>query len=254
MRRLFLMLISCCFGFALWCAAPAWADNPGELAIQPEILNIGTFFSGGQVTISGEVPQSQDVMVEIAGPASKGEFDIKGRVGPFWMTRGRAELEGAPSMYVLLLPGDQRWQQEAESLGLGLKNLGKAVSIQADGRSSEDMFDMFVELKKSEGLYEEKNNAVTYAPAENGNRRFTAIYRFPRSTAAGNYTIKATAVDGSAKITEISRSFLVDEVGFTRLVDDLATDRRLTYGILAVVIALFTGGVMGIIFKGGGSH
>jgi hypothetical protein len=254
MRRLFTTLILCCSGFALLCTAPARAGEHGELTIQPEILNIGTFYSGGEVTVSGEVPQGQDVIVEITGPASNGAFDVKGRVGPFWMTRGKAELDGAPSMYVLLLPGDQRWRQEAESMGLGLENLKKEMSIQAAEKSPDELFTMFLDLKKSEGLYIEENNAVSYAPAENGRRRFTATYRFPRSTAAGKYLIKATAVADGAKITELSRTFPVDEVGFTRLVDDLATHRRLTYGILAVAIALFTGAVMGLLFKGGGSH
>lgn len=254
MRRLFLTLFICCSGFALLCTTPARAAEPGGLAVQPEVMNIGTFYSGGRVAISGEVPQGQDVFVEISGPASDQEFDVKGRVGPFWMTRGKAEMDGAPSMYVLLLPGGRHWQQEAESLGLGLENLKKEVSIQAAERSPEDLFTMFLELKKSEGLYVEEESAVTYAPEEDGQRRFTAVYRFPRSTAAGRYTIKATAVADGAKITELSRNFPVDEVGFTRLVDDLATNRRLVYGILAVVIALFTGGVMGVVFKGGGSH
>jgi hypothetical protein len=254
MRRLLLTLIICCSGFALLCAAQAMAADPGGLAVQPEIMNIGTFYSGGQVTVSGEVPQGRDVLVEITGPASNGKFDVKGRVGPFWMTRGKAELDGAPSMYVLLLPADKRWQQEADSLGLGLENLKKEISIQSEGRSAEELFNMFLELKKSEGLYGEEGGAVTYAPAEDGQRRFTAVYHFPRSTAAGKYIIKATEVADGARITELSRTFPVDEVGFTRLVDDLATNRRLAYGILAVVIALFTGAVMGVLFKGGGSH
>jgi hypothetical protein len=254
MRRLLLTLIICCSGFALLHTAPVRAAATGELAIQPEVMNIGTFYSGGRVTVSGEVPQGQDVIVEITGPASNGKFDVKGRVGPFWMTRGKAELDGAPSMYVLLLPGDPHWQEAAESLGLGLENLKKEISIQSEGRSSEELFNMFLELKKSEGLYVEKGGAVTYATADDGRRRFTAVYRFPRSTAAGRYTIKATAVADGAKLTELSRTFPVDEVGFTRLVDDLATNRRLAYGILAVVIALFTGAVMGVVFKGGGGH
>jgi uncharacterized protein (TIGR02186 family) len=254
MRRLFLALILCCSGCALLCTGSVWAGEPGQLAIQPEILNIGTFYSGGEVAVSGEVPQGQDVIVEITGPAADGKFDVKGRVGPFWMTKGKAELDGAPSMYVLLLPGDQQWRQQAESMGLGLENLKKEMSIEAGERSADEMFEMFLDLKKSEGLYVEQESAVTYTPTENGSRRFTATYRFPRSTAAGKYLIKATIVADGAKITELSRTFPVEEVGFTRLVDDLATNQRLTYGILAVLIALFTGAVMGVLFKGGGGH
>jgi uncharacterized protein (TIGR02186 family) len=254
MRRLFFSLILCCSGFVLLCTAPARAGGDSELVIRPQILDIGTFYSGGDVTVSGEVSNGQDVIVEITGPAANGKFEVKGRVGPFWMTRGKAELDGAPSMYVLLLSGDRQWQQEIESLGLGLENLRKGMSIQAEEKSADELFKMFLELKKSEGLYVEEDNAVTYAPAENGRRRFAATYHFPRSTAAGEYSIKATVVADGAKITELNRTFPVEEVGFTRLVDDLATHRRLAYGILAVVIALFTGAIMGVLFKGGGGH
>jgi Putative transmembrane protein (Alph_Pro_TM) len=254
MRRFHLMLLLCCCSLVPVQTGPAWAAEASELAVRPQVLNIGTFFSGGQVIITGEVPQGQDVIVEITGPTANGQFDIKGRVGPFWMTRGKAELNGAPAMYVLLLPEDQRWRQEAASLGLGLANLRKRMSIHAGERSAEDLFNMFLELKKGEGLYVEAEGAVTYTPAENGLRRFTAVCHFPRSTAVGDYTIRATTVADGAKVAELSRGFLVNEVGFTRVVDDLATNRRLTYGILAVVIALFTGAVMGVLFKGGGGH
>jgi hypothetical protein len=254
MRHALFMLLLFCSSLVPLTAETAWTAESGKLAIQPEVLDIGTFYSGGQVTISGEVPQGQDVVVEIAGPAANGEFDLKGRVGPFWMTNGRAEMDGAPAMYVLLLPGGRDWQRKASSLGLGLERLRNKIAIQSATVPPDELFNMFLELKKSEGLYVVEDNAVAYAAANNGLRRFTAVCHFPRSTVAGNYTIKATEIINGAKGTELSRSFTVDEVGFSRLVYDLATNQRLVYGILAVVIALFAGAVMGLLFKGGGSH
>jgi hypothetical protein len=254
MRQTFCMLLLFCSSLAPLLAEKGWTAESDKLTIQPEVLDIGTFYTGGQVKISGEVPQGQDVIVEIAGPAANGQFDLKGRVGPFWMTNGRAEMDGAPAMYVLLLPGGRDWQQKAASLGLGLEKLRNKIAIQSATVPQDEIFNMFLELKKSEGLYVVKDNAVAYAAVENGHRRFTAVWRFPRSTPAGNYTIKATTITNGTKGMELSRSFLVDEVGFARLVYDLATNQRLVYGILAVVIALFTGAVMGLLFKGGGRH
>jgi len=254
MRRVHLLLLAIYFGFMALTPETAWTADAGELTIQPNVMDIGTFYSPEQVKISGEVSSGENVIVEIAGPAANGQFDLKGRMGPFWMTRGKAEMDGAPAMYVLLLPGGPDWQQKASALGLGLEKLKSEISIQSETLPSDELFNMFVELKKGEGLYAVKENAVTYAPAENGRRRFTAVYLFPRSTAKGKYEIKATAVANGKKGQAQSRSFLVDEVGFTRLVDDLATNRRLTYGILAVVIALFAGAVMGLLFKSGGRH
>ena len=232
----------------------ALAEPPGELTVQPNTLNIGTFYSGGRITISGEVSDGQDVIIQIAGPTSNGKFDIKGRVGPFWMTRGKAELSGAPVMYVLLLPAGEVWQAKASTLGLDLRQLRKNIDLHADTLPPDKLFDLFLQLKKSEGLYVIEDNAVTYASGQNGRRRFTASYRFPRSTATGQYTIKATAVAGDKIVKEQSTTLAVAEIGFTRMVDDLATHQRLIYGIFAVIIALFTGGVMGLLFKGGGGH
>jgi len=254
MRHTLFMRLLFCFNLVALPAGSAWTAESGKLAIQPEVLDIGTFYSGCQVTISGEVPQGQDVVVEIAGPAANGQFDLKGRVGPFWMTNGRAEMDGAPAMYALLLPGGRDWQKKASSLGLGLEKLRNKIAIQSATVPPDELFNMFLKLKKSEGLYVVEDNAVSYAAAKNGLRRFTAVCHFPRSTAAGNYTIKATEIINGAKGMELSRSFLVDEVGFSRLVYDLATNQRLVYGILAVVIALFAGAVMGLLFKGGGRH
>ena len=254
MRHTLFMRLLFCFSLVALPAGTAWTAESGELAIQPEVLDIGTFYSGCQVTISGEVPKGQDVVVEIAGPVANGEFDLKGRVGPFWMTNGRAEMDGAPAMYALLLPGGRDWQRKASSLGLGLEKLRNKIAIQSATVPPDELFNMFLKLKKSEGLYVVEDNAVSYAAAKNGLRRFTAVCHFPRSTAAGNYTIKATEIINGAKGMELSRSFLVDEVGFSRLVYDLATNQRLVYGILAVVIALFAGAVMGLLFKGGGRH
>jgi hypothetical protein len=224
------------------------------LSIRPEILDIGTFYSGGMIRISGNAPSGQDVVIEITGPAADNQFDIKGKVGPFWMTQDKAEMDGAPAMYVLLLPGGSEWTQKAAAQGLGLANLRSKVTIQSSTLPDSDLFEMFLKLKKDQDLYVEKENAITYETADDGSRRFSAVYRFPRSTSAGSYSIRATTIADGVKERVRMRPFQVDEVGFIHLVDNLATNRRLVYGVLAVVIALFTGAIMGLLFKGGGSH
>lgn len=255
MRRLIhlaLLLVWVGSGFAV--ASAAWAMQSDGLSIRPEVMDIGTFYSGSVVTISGEVPDGQDVIIEITGPAADDQLDIKGKVGPFWMTQGKAEMDGAPTMYVLLLPDGPHWMQKASAQGLGLESLRSKVKIQSTSIPADDLFEMFLKLKKDQGLYVEEGHAVTYETADDGSRRFSAVYRFPRATSAGIYSIRATTIAEGAGARVRKAALTVDEVGFVHLVDNLATNRRLTYGILAVVIALFTGAVMGLLFKGGGSH
>ena len=254
MRHFFLVIILFCSGLAFCPAGYAGADTPAELTISPEVLNVGTFFDGGQITVSGEISAAEDVVVEIIGPHINSLFDVKGRIGPFWMTREKADLENAPALYLLLMPSGPDWAQKASGLNLGIENLRRQINISLSETAPDDIFRMFVKLKRSEKLYSEVPGAVSYETVENGGRRFTATYRLPSSTAVGRYSIKATRINDGQRGPELSAELTVQQVGFVQMVDELASNRRVTYGVAAVLIALFSGAVMGLIFKGGGGH
>lgn len=256
MMRYVLFILFICSAFLSLPTQTDLAAQMSDLTIHPAVLNIGTFYSGGKVTVSGRIPNRQDILIEITGPMENDKFDLKGRVGPFWMTRDRVDMDGVPAMYVLLLPEGGQWRQQAADLGLGLVTLesNTQISLQSAKFPPKNLFKMFVDLKKSEGLYLLRDSAIHYSPDDEDYKRFRANFQFPRATTAGVYTIKAYAVSDGAILSEQSRGLMVDEVGLTRLIDYLATHRRLIYGVLAVVIALCAGAAMGILFKGGGSH
>jgi hypothetical protein len=254
MRRFVLVVVLCCAGLAAAPTGFAQADTLAALTVSPDVLNVGTFFSGGQVTVTGDVPAADDVMVEIIGPQMNSLFDIKGRIGPFWMTRDKVDLENAPALYILLMPAGPEWGQKAAELGLGIGNLKKQIGINQSESTPDDIFRMFVKLKRSETLYGEVPAAVVYSSGENGRRRFTATCQLPSSIAVGKYAVKATTIANGQRGAELSADLAVQEVGFVEIMDRMATERRVTYGVAAVLIALFSGALMGLIFKGGGSH
>lgn len=254
MRSLVFTILLCCFGVMTALSAPAFGGEPVSLAVSPDILHVDTFFSGGKVTIDGEIPDGDEVLIEIMGPKVDELFNIKGRVGPFWMTREKVHLNDAPRLYRLLLPKGENWLKQAAELGLGVDELKKRIHISGSAMSTDEIFNLFVRLKDSEHLYGETLEAISYSPGPNQRRHFSAEYRFPASTAAGLFTIKATSVSNGARGPEFSHDVRVDEIGFVKLVNDLASNQRLVYGVGSVLIALFAGAVMGFIFKGGGGH
>jgi len=254
MRRIILVLVLGCAGLGIAPAGIVRADAPAALTVSPDVLNVGLFFSGSQVTITGEIPVSEDVAVEIIGPQVNNLFDVKGRIGPFWMTRAKVDLENAPALYILLLPSGRDWEQKAAALNLGIDNLQQQIGISRSETAPEDIFRMFVKLKRSEKLYGEVPGAVLYSVGENGRRRFTATCRLPASTRAGKYTVKATPIANGEEGVELRHDLTVREVGFVEMVDALASKRRLTYGVAAVLVALFSGALMGLLFKGGSRH
>ncbi|MBW2096035.1 MAG: TIGR02186 family protein, partial [Deltaproteobacteria bacterium] len=231
--------------------APAQASS---LKVNPPHLEIGTFFSGHQISLTGSIPTNRNVVIEIKGPEEKSVFNMKGRVGPFWMNRGKLELEKAPFLYLLLLPEGKEWSAPFSSFGVGIEQLKQTIIIRPHDISLDVVFPRFVKLKRSEHLYGELKGAIRYSPSTERTKLFEGKFSFPSSTLPGEYQI-VTKVLNDGKIEETSvHGFTVKEVGFIKTVHELAYHRGLLYGISCVLIALFVGAVIGLFFKGGGAH
>ncbi|MBI9087081.1 MAG: TIGR02186 family protein [Desulfobacterales bacterium] len=254
MARLFFITLMCGISLIIGPFGTSCSAEPISLALSREVMDVDTFFSGGSVTIKGQIPSDDDVALEILGPVVDGLYDVKGRVGGLWMTRYKVHLGNAPSLYMLLLPPGPQWGDKTAGLGLGVDNLKQSLAFGDSEVSTDDVFNMFVQLKRSEKLYGQAADAVSYGPGANGQKHFTATFKFPSSTTVGTYTIRATPIRSGHLGSAVSRDLTVQEIGFVKLVNELASNRRLIYGFSAVLIALLSGGIMGFIFKGGGSH
>jgi hypothetical protein len=238
-----------CAAMTAFLVEPAASQERSDLAISPRVLKVTAFFAGSRVTISGKIPSSHDAVVEIIGPETSGLYDVKGRLGPFWMNREKIQLEKVPCLYILLLPEGQGWGRKTGDLGMGLEHLKSVIFVNHDGAIPDDVFRMFVNLKSSEGLYGEKPGAVSYQRAENGLKGFTAVYTFPSSTAGGRYEVKVTTLEKDTPGQVMTGGFVVKEIGFIKFIHDLASKQSLFYGIFSVLIALFAGALIGLLFK-----
>jgi hypothetical protein len=249
------VLLMCCIAMTFLGAGFVVPKECSELEISPHVLEVNAFFSGGRVTVSGRIPSSDDAVVEITGPETVSSYDVKGRVGPFWMTREKISLEKAACLYIVLLPTGKDWVEKIKDFGMGLEHLKNVISINNGNRISDDIFRMFIDLKNSEGLYCEKPGAVLYKDAKNGFKDFTAAYTFSSSIMGGEYKVKVTTIEKGAPGYIMTGEFKVKEIGFIKFVHDLASKKSLSYGVLSVLIALFAGALMGLLFKrGAGSH
>lgn len=236
-------------------AAPSAPQDAATIRLDPASLVIGTFYAGQSVALKGEIADDQQVILEVKGPREDASFDLKGRVGPFWMNRGVIKVENAPSLYLLLLPADAPDEARLEGLGLGMGQLRTEARVAAPGRDADQLFAQFLEFKREAGLYQQKTTAITYAPAGPGRRAYSASLDFPSSLAAGEYQVTATVLRDGEVAGRATQAYQVEDGPFLGLVKGLAFTHSLLFGVLCVVIALFTGGVMGLVFKGGkGGH
>jgi len=235
-------------------ASAAHAAQNSEFKIKPNQLGIGTFFAGQDITLCGTLPTNGEIMIEVIGPPKDAKFNIKGRVGPFWMNRGKVELEKAPFLYVLLLPGTQKWGGQLPSLGVGVEHLEQIITIRPENLDHKMIFDQFIKLKRSEHLYGQKEAAIHYVTENQKTKKFEATFHFPSSTIPGEYRIATTVLQDNRIMNRAVHHFQVEEVGVIKSIHELAYNKELIYGILCVVIALFVGSVMGLFFGRSEAH
>lgn len=254
MKRKVIFTMSPVLGLLFLFAGLAVAADLADFEIIPPSLDITCFYSGQKIKISGTVPSDRDIIIEIKGPERKDTFNMKGRIGPFWMNREKVELEHVPFLYALLLPGNRKWDGQLDTLGVGLNNLEKNITIRAKTLSLDMIFEQFIQLKRSQRLYAKLDDAISYSPESKGRKHLTASFTFPPSIVPAEYKVVTTLISNGKAEEKSVFNFTIKEVGLIKTIRELAHKRELLYGLLSVAIALISGAIIGMIFNGGGRH
>ena len=220
----------------------------------PETILIGAQYNGAKLHISGDVLKDKDIIVEIRGTEKDAHFKQKGKVwGIFWMTVAHLTFKHAPSVYMLYLPSNL--SGVVSKLGLGYKNVLSKIEIEPTPDTKEQILADFLKLKEKEGLYHINKDGVRYIQ-KGDEKKFRCEISIPPKMPPGKYEIVVYNLNNKHQIENIEKdSFEVKLTGFPKFISDMAFNHSLIYGILAVIIAILAGFVMGFIFKDkGGSH
>jgi len=228
-RQFNVILIS--LGIVFLYVHPGISADSFILKITPEHLEIGAFFAGKTVTLSGSISANQNLLVEIIGPKRNAKFNLKGRVGPFWMNLKKVELEQVPFLYQLLLPDQQRGKERWDVLNVGVKKLKQRITVRPAGLNDDMIFNQLTKLKRSQQLYGEQNGAIHYSPLRQDQKAFEATLHFPSSTVPGEYQIIASRLKGRVIIKRSVYDYKVKEVGIIQKIGELAYHKELIYGI-----------------------
>ena len=222
-----------------------------DLRVTPDPIHIGSFFSGKKLMVSAEVPEGAEVVIEVIGKVSEQELMRKGKRWDLWMNVGEVDVQGAPSMYLAassnpksLLPpaADSSWGYEALAEKVSFKDQLKAVT-------SSELFHEFIRLKQGQGLYNIHPGEVKLSPAGDDHELAEALFWLPTRIAPGTYQVCLTALGKAQTVQKQCVPLEVAMVGLPAFLSSLARDSEALYGILAVVIAMATGLLTGVIFK-----
>ncbi|HAY20907.1 MAG TPA: hypothetical protein DCY27_01815 [Desulfobacterales bacterium] len=223
------------------------------LKLNPAVVEINSFYQGCEVAITGTIPAGHEAVAEIVGPTGEEILMRKGRRGPLWMNVGELKISGAPSLYLILASASDLLTGAA-SWGFGAMRQRITVAGQVPAGQEDKLRDQFLRLKESEELYAEVPEGLKVLPAKDGRLSVTGSFWLPANVKPDTYTVCLMAVAGDRLVERQCMALSVKMVGFPALFMSLAYQHSVIYGVLAVVIAILTGFIMGHLFKGGGGH
>jgi len=242
-------------GLLLAAGLPARAAEPG-LKISPAVVQIGAFFNGQTVTVSGTIPAGTQAVLEVMGGSADEHLMRKGRRGGLWMNVGEIKVQDAPSLYLVMSTAKELLTAAPPEATWGYRALEKrlAFSGKIEPAERQDFLKQFLELKESEQIYASWPGALKIKAAAGAESALTASFPLPTNTRPGAYKVCLSVIQDGRVVSHNCTDLTVELVGFPAWLEKLAYQHGAAYGVLAVVIAIVTGFAMGFIFKGGGGH
>ncbi len=256
-KKVAVSIIALVLGLTLQCFVTPYnaLAETSALRVKPNGLDIREYFRGAELTISADIPKEASATVEMKGASHDDHLLRKGRRGGLWMSVGEVTVHGAPSVY-LVMSTPQAASQSDEGAGRAYNELQKHVEFQGalPKEGAGVLFQQLVKLKESEGLYGVFPKALKVVGSSGDHTTIEGQLRLPSNIAPGNYQITLSVLNSGKLLESQSVEMPIEMKGLPAFLSNLARKNAVLYGILAVVIALVTGLVMGIVFKGKSAH
>jgi uncharacterized protein (TIGR02186 family) len=231
-------------------------------AASKNFIDIGLSYRGDQIHFFGVSPvRDCDLIVRLTAEKSENvKLSMKGRVGPFWMTVKQFEVTGAPFMYKIhsTKPIDQIVSLETtQELDLGYAAVRKQMKLhlirgEAAPDDAEKVFKGLVKIKEEANLYNIVADPKRLEVAEG--RLFKHYFRFPPAATEGRYVVESFAFKDGQLLGYGKDVIEIKKVGIESWMTSVSQNHPIAFGIMAVLIALGVGLLVGMIFKKGGHH
>jgi len=237
--------------------AAAMMETPLTVYVNPAAVSIGTTYNGDNLFVSGTLPKDAEALIRITGKRGNEHFKKKGKaLRVLWMNMGSVEMDNVPTLMLLVPSNELSWlmthQPETwQKLGLGFESLANKIEISPQGQDRQLLIGEFLKLKERDGLYGIQSRAIHYED-KGGVRAFHASVHLPSGLVPGVYTLETFAIRDGQILARDAHVIQARTVGMPAFLSNLAFNHSLLYGILAVLVAIGAGLLIGYLFKGGG--
>ncbi len=232
------------------------AVAPTKFQVLPNELSIGESFQGAEIKISAEIPAGSSAVVEFRGETHQDQLLRKGRRGGLWMNVGEVTVDDAPTLYLLMSTDPGLVSDSAQESQWGYKALQKQVKLSGNMPQGGEgkLFQQLIKLKESEQLYGIFPGALKLKPASGNRARVEGEFWLPDKIPPANYRVNFFVLNSGKVVEEKTTEFPVEMQGMPAILASLAYSHSTLYGLIAVVIAIISGFIMALVFKGKGAH
>lgn len=247
-------------------------EAAGQVPFQPtapdmESLDIGTStseiaitsdFRGADLTIFGALTNTDalllaigqyDVVVTLEGPRDEATVRHKERLFGVWVNRNSMTFERMPQSYSLASTrplSEITAQQALVDLGLGVDYMPLTPTGYFQSAANLAEFrQAFRRLKQTSGLYQSDTGGVRFVSAS----LFKATLKLPANIPDGVHMVRAYLFKSGEFLAQRELPLRVIKTGLEDSITRAAHDEPLSYGALAVLLALITGWGASLIFR-----
>jgi len=223
-------------------------------------VSIASNFTGAELVLFGAVDRDAasvprrggyDIVVTVTGPRQTVTTWRKERVLGIWVNAESRTFVEVPSYLAVLTnrpveaiaPPPQRLR-----LQIGINNILLPQDIGGDVADvvRDDPFRVaFVRLRSEQGLYRERNNAVTFLTAT----LFRTAIPLPSDAPIGTYDVDVKLFADGVMIAREHSAFELYKAGIEQIVANAARYHGLLYGLSTAGLALFVGWLAAMIFR-----
>lgn len=233
------------------------------VTLSERTVDITSNFTGSSITVFGAVrrdastvPRASDydVVVTVVGPDVDQVTRLKERTLGVWVNRRSRTFEDVPSAYTVL---SNRPVEEIahpallRRLQIGIDHMLPAEETEEGDEDAEpDPQDIiferaFLRLQQERQVYQEAPDAVTLID----NTLFRARANFPADVPLGLFDVNVYLFSGGVMLAQERVGILVRKTGFEQFIFRMSQRDQLYYGLIAVLIALFTGWLGSVVFR-----
>lgn len=252
-------VLLCALLLAACGAAAAQVQRDLVTALSSDVISIQSNFTGTEIVIFGQAtsidpqpdePSGYDLAIVVEGPPQDITTRRKDRFLGVWVNREGERFQNVPSFYAVASTvgiGQMAHRRVLDELGIGLNHLNLPVSSASNVALADrdDFRRAFIRLRQEMGLYSEQQTSIEFLT----DTMFRTNIPLPANIPVGKYKVKSFLFHRGDVIARTEENLAVAKIGFEQITFELAQNYPLFYGLLAVVLAIFTGWLAGVIFR-----